>query len=101
MRLTLRFVTSCVALAAMLSGALPVMATGSPAVLRPHLAGGRSPVSSWHWQNPLPHGNSLSSIACLGARTCYAVGSGTVMVSHDGGRTWSSTFDPAGGTLVA
>ena len=37
--------------------------------------------SQWRWQNPLPHGNTISAVACPDSRTCYAVGSVTIMVT--------------------
>jgi len=53
----------------------------------------------WRWQNPLPHGNTISALACPDSRTCYAVGSVTIMVSHDGGQTWRTTYDKQNGLL--
>jgi hypothetical protein len=53
----------------------------------------------WRWQNPLPHGNTISAVACPDSRTCYAVGSVTIMVSHDGGQTWRTTYDKQNGLL--
>ncbi len=55
----------------------------------------------WHWQNPLPHGNAISAMACPDSTTCYAVGSVTIMLSHDGGQTWRTTYDTQDGFLQA
>jgi len=55
----------------------------------------------WRWQNPLPHGNTMSAVDCPDSTTCYAVGSVTIMVSHDGGRTWRTTYDKQDGVLQA
>lgn len=48
-----------------------------------------APDLAWRWENPLPNGNSLFSVACSGA-ICDAVGaSGEVAVTHDHGDSWS------------
>lgn len=42
----------------------------------------------WQWQNPLPQGNDLGGI-WAGPRGLFAVGgSGTILLSTDGGATW-------------
>src|SRR5262249_7315518 len=52
----------------------------------------------WSWQNPLPQGNPLSSVAAVDANTFVAVGNtGTVIKSSDGGSTWAVQHY-AGGT---
>lgn len=56
--------------------------------------------TSWHWQNLLPHGNSLNAVTCPTESVCYAVGSMTAMVSHAPGQ-WSTRLDRAFGTLTA
>ncbi|MEI6898510.1 MAG: YCF48-related protein, partial [Bacteroidota bacterium] len=44
----------------------------------------------WHWQNPLPCGNGLTSVWFTDTHTGYAVGStGTLMQTNDGGVNWS------------
>jgi photosystem II stability/assembly factor-like uncharacterized protein len=58
------------------------------------------PSTPWHWQNPLPHGNSLNAVSCPDASTCYAVGSGTAAVSPAPGR-WTARLDKSLGTLIA
>lgn len=46
--------------------------------------------SGWSWQNPLPQGNSLTSVKIVNSNTVYAIGySGTVMKSTDLGNSWS------------
>jgi len=51
--------------------------------------------SQWEWQNPLPQGNTLSSVWFTDANTGYAVGGdygigGTILKTLDGGITWST-----------
>src|SRR3954471_24068167 len=63
------------------------------AVLLTPAAAQAAPVSvahaGWTWGNPLPQGDSLSSIAFLGSRG-YAVGEfGTMLRTDDAGATWS------------
>ena len=44
----------------------------------------------WRWQNPLPCGNSLSSVYFTDNNTGYAVGfTGTILKTIDGGATWT------------
>src|SRR5215469_10757268 len=44
----------------------------------------------WFWQNPLPQGNNLWSVAALDASTFIAVGEfGTILRTSDGGTTWT------------
>jgi photosystem II stability/assembly factor-like uncharacterized protein len=46
--------------------------------------------SQWKWQNPLPQGNTLTSVHFLGADTGYAVGDlGTIIKTIDGGVSWT------------
>jgi photosystem II stability/assembly factor-like uncharacterized protein len=46
--------------------------------------------SQWNWQNPLPQGNSLSSVFFTNSQTGYVVGSGgTIMKTINGGITWT------------
>src|SRR5262249_34556435 len=55
-------------------------------------------LSDWAWQNPTPQGNFLNGIACRGADTAIAVGDlGGVVMTSDGGATWSVRHY-AGGT---
>jgi len=56
---------------------------------------------TWHWQNPLPQGNSLVAASCPDLHTCYTVGSGTLMVSHNNGQSWSVVFDKKDGEFSA
>src|SRR3954451_5736661 len=63
------------------------------AVLLTPAAAQAAPVSvahaGWTWGNPLPQGDSLSSIAFVGSRG-YAVGEfGTMLRTDDAGATWS------------
>ena len=53
--------------------------------------------AQWFWQNPLPQGNSLSSVYFTDSNTGWVVGScGTILKTTDGGENWSqqiSGFD--------
>jgi photosystem II stability/assembly factor-like uncharacterized protein len=56
--------------------------------------------SSWVWQNPLPQGDTLNAISCPSASTCFAVGDlGTILVTTNGGTTWSGQASPTNETL--
>ena len=45
----------------------------------------------WFWSNPKPQGNNLLAVQFLNENTGYAVGDfGTIIVTNDGGNTWSS-----------
>lgn len=45
--------------------------------------------SQWSWQNPLPQGNALNSVACPAENVFIAVGNvGTIMRTTNGGATW-------------
>lgn len=45
--------------------------------------------AQWHWQNPLPQGNSLLNLYFLNQDTGYFVGTcGTVVKTMDGGESW-------------
>jgi photosystem II stability/assembly factor-like uncharacterized protein len=47
--------------------------------------------STWYWQNPLPRGYQLSSIACPSATSCVTAGfDGSIATTDDGGRHWMS-----------
>lgn len=81
------------------SGVIP--AAPAISVARAATTAPPAPPSPWRWQNPRPQGNTLSAVACPGQNTCFAVGSGTIMVSHDAGKSWSVTFDKADGALTA
>ena len=49
----------------------------------------------WTWQNPLPQGNSLSSVYFVDANTGYSVGDhGTILKTTNGGTLW--TFQSSG-----
>lgn len=58
------------------------------------------PSTGWHWQNPLPHGNTMSASDCPTVTTCYAVGSMTAMVSHGPGQ-WTARLNKGFGALIA
>jgi photosystem II stability/assembly factor-like uncharacterized protein len=46
-------------------------------------------ISQWRWQNPLPQGNTLTSVFFTDTLTGYAVGEmGTMMKTIDGGLNW-------------
>jgi photosystem II stability/assembly factor-like uncharacterized protein len=46
---------------------------------------------AWHWQNPLPQGNSLNDIAVVNGPAAIAVGDcGTMLRTTDAGLTWSA-----------
>jgi len=54
----------------------------------------------WHWQNPLPQGNTLNDVEFLDANTIVAVGdNGTVVRSSDAGANWSVQHSLGGGIL--
>ena len=44
---------------------------------------------SWVWQNPLPQGDDLNSVSFPNASHGFAVGSGTMVATDDGGAHWS------------
>lgn len=47
-------------------------------------------LADWHWRNPAPQGNTLTSIAC-GDAGCVAAGiNGAAILSNDGGMSWTS-----------
>jgi photosystem II stability/assembly factor-like uncharacterized protein len=53
----------------------------------PHISTGDG---TWVWQYPLPQGNSLNSVSCPTAATCFAVGNyGTILSTTDGGGHWN------------
>lgn len=46
--------------------------------------------SGWHWQNPLPQGNSLHGASLVNANTATLVGDyGTIVRTTDGGNSWT------------
>lgn len=48
-----------------------------------------SPQEGWHWQNPTPQGNPLSSVFFIDANTGWAAGNtGTIIKTTDGGVNW-------------
>ena len=62
---------------------LTAAAAGSPGLLP------QTVPLDWIWQNPLPTGNNLWDLHCIGTATCYAVGdSGTIVKTTNGGETW-------------
>lgn len=48
------------------------------------------PGHAWTWQNPLPHGNSLSSVAAVGGHVVVAGETEAVYHSADAGATWTA-----------
>ena len=43
----------------------------------------------WFWQNPLPQGNSLTSVCFIDENNAVAVGySGSIIKTTDGGNNW-------------
>src|SRR2546422_4015164 len=57
---------------------------GAVFLLGAFIIGRSEPLDEWHWRNPLPQGNSLSSVA-YGSGTFVAIGSyGTILTSSDG-----------------
>ncbi|MBL0175885.1 MAG: hypothetical protein IPP94_11575 [Ignavibacteria bacterium] len=49
----------------------------------------------WHWQHPLPQGNSLNDVAFATSDTAVAVGDfGTMLRTTDGGTTWVTLDSP-------
>ena len=56
----------------------------------------------WFWQNPLPQGNSLRSVATPDASTVIAVGdSGTILRSIAGGASWALQGSVTNNSLLA
>jgi hypothetical protein len=43
----------------------------------------------WHWQNPLPQGNTLYGVNCPDRTTCYAVGDYGTILATTNGTTWN------------
>ncbi|MEE9269780.1 MAG: YCF48-related protein [Candidatus Krumholzibacteria bacterium] len=49
----------------------------------------------WYWQNPLPQGNPLHDVAFINTNEGIAVGDvGTILITADGGATWSRQDSP-------
>ena len=44
----------------------------------------------WFWQNPLPQGNALTDVSFVDASHGWAVGGEAILVTKDGGQTWSA-----------
>ena len=56
--------------------------------------------SRWHWQNPLPHGNTIWAAWSNGADDVWLVGKlGTI--SHYSGATWTNMLSGTTATLSA
>jgi len=54
------------------------------------LAPAQANAADWRWSNPLPQGNELSGVAFADADHGWMVGDyGTVLVTSDGGTTWT------------
>lgn len=45
--------------------------------------------TGWHWGNPLPQGNSLTTMDTVGNRVYVGGATGTLVRSNDGGSTWA------------
>ena len=77
----------CVALGALLS----LIAVASASAFLP--AGETAlpgPGHAWTWQNPLPQGNALITVAVAGDHIAAAGGTAAVYHSADGGATWTA-----------
>ena len=48
--------------------------------------------AQWEWQNPLPHGNSLSDVDFINEYEGWAAGGQVIMHTLDGGNTWDSQY---------
>jgi photosystem II stability/assembly factor-like uncharacterized protein len=49
-----------------------------------------SSAAQWHWQNPLPQGNTLRGVSLVDANTGTLVGDyGTIVRTTDGGHSWT------------
>src|SRR5690606_41861046 len=47
--------------------------------------------AQWHWQNPLPQGNTLNGVNFFNQDEGIVIGiAGTIMVTTDGGINWTS-----------
>ncbi|MHB8220219.1 MAG: WD40/YVTN/BNR-like repeat-containing protein [Acidimicrobiales bacterium] len=88
------------------AGSLTAPAGATTVVIDATADGGRT----WHAQKvAVPGPTSLTAIACSGTGNCMAVGSadvngtavGTVLVTTDGGRVWSSVGPPPGSVDVS
>src|SRR5438045_575544 len=56
--------------------------------------------SPWVWQNPLPVGNTLWSLDFPTANDGWAAGEGGALIlTHDGGATWSAASSGVTGSL--
>lgn len=61
-----------------------------PALAAAYLSTAPTSDRNWFWQNPVPQGNDLRSMAWINTTQVWAVGvSGTALKSTDAGRTWS------------
>ncbi len=68
-------------------------------VTQPYIPGDEP--EGWFWQNPLPHGLTLNSVAAPDANTLIAVGNnGLIQVSDDGGQSWTFSESPVDESLL-
>jgi photosystem II stability/assembly factor-like uncharacterized protein len=55
----------------------------------------------WHWQNPIPQGNTLNAVDAISATSVVAVGAdGTILRTGDGGVNWTLTKCAAGAATL-
>ncbi|MFY9488951.1 MAG: YCF48-related protein [Solirubrobacterales bacterium] len=73
-KLSLATVAGCFALLLVAVGAFAAVTSGN---------------TGWRWGNPLPQGNSLTSIEAAGTRVYAGGATGTLLRSDDAGATWS------------
>ena len=52
--------------------------------------------SGWVWQNPLPQGNTLSSIHVFNSESVILAGGAAILKSEDAGQSWNIDKNPAG-----
>lgn len=73
--------------AVLAASALAALPAGAPANVQVGSSG-------WEWGNPLPQGNTIRAMAFAGPRGYAAGDFGTLLLTRDGGATWSGL--PAG-----
>ena len=56
----------------------------------------------WTWQNPLPQGNSLSSVHFTDTNTGYTIGDyGTIIKTINGGSSWTIVSSGTTNSLIS
>src|SRR5262249_19554912 len=61
-----------------------------------------SPDTDWHWINPLPQGNTLTSVSCQANGDCWTVGGqGTILFKQAGSGEWVSQLSTTTSDLAS